>query len=62
MIQIYTKKLEETLIRLSRYCKRKSKFLKRKAWKKSIRHTAMKSRCRHARTKQNKGYRYKGGR
>jgi hypothetical protein len=39
----------------------KRKYLLRKSWQRSIRHTHIPSRCRHARTYAKKGYRYKGG-
>ena len=37
-------------------------YIMRKAWQRSCRNHAVKSRCRHAKTLACKGYRYKGGR
>lgn len=37
-------------------------YIMRKAWQRSCRNHAVKSRCRHAKMLARKGYRYKGGR
>ena len=42
--------------------KGKIKYLKRKGWQRSTRHTKQGSRVRHAKRQAIKGYRYKGGR
>lgn len=37
-------------------------YIMSKAWQRSCRPHPVKSRCRHAKTRAHKGYRYKGGR
>ncbi len=41
---------------------RKRHYIMRKAWQRSIRNVNVGSRCRHAKSQEAKGYRYRGGR
>nr|DAZ68635.1 MAG TPA: hypothetical protein [Caudoviricetes sp.] len=57
-VRKYAKVLKESMKRI----KGKIKYLKKKGWQRSTRHTKQGSRVRHAKRQGIKGYRYKGGR